>query len=98
MEPGWLYSADLLNVATEMGATDEAVQRAIREAEASADAYFVPFEMDVMAALESLRQRVFANRRYRIAGSRPGTSIRSIQEALTLAGADGTGSILDITN
>jgi hypothetical protein len=60
--------------------------------------YFVPFQPDVTAAMESLRQSVFATGRYRIAGSRPRTAVGSIQEALDLAGTSGTESILDITN
>ena len=60
--------------------------------------YFAPFHSDVLAALESLRQSVFASGSYQIGRSRPGTSVGSIQDALKLAGADGTRSILDITN
>ena len=64
---------------------------------ANAWTYFVPFQPDVLVAMEWLRQSVLASGRYRIAGARPRVPARSIREALDLAGASGTESILDIT-
>src|SRR5438093_12659996 len=55
--------------------------------------YFVPYEEDVEAALEKLRQREFRAGRYRGSEANPAT----IEEAIDNADADGTGSILDIT-
>ncbi|MEO1498631.1 MAG: hypothetical protein AAFV43_15920 [Planctomycetota bacterium] len=54
--------------------------------------YFVPFEQDTHAALEKLRQRVFASGDYATADMNPATP----EEALELGDADGTASILDI--
>jgi hypothetical protein len=56
--------------------------------------YFVPYEDDIRAALDRLREREFRAGRYRHYGpEEPAT----IEEAVELADADGTGSILDIT-
>lgn len=55
--------------------------------------YFVPYEANIQAALDKLRQREFSAGRYRSAELRPAT----IEEAVENADADGTGSILDIT-
>lgn len=54
--------------------------------------YFTPYELDIEAALQKLRQRVFASGEYRGAETSP----ESEEEALENAEADGTGSILDI--
>src|SRR5712671_6362376 len=55
--------------------------------------YFVPYEQDVEAALNKLRQTEFEAGRYRGSEMNPST----IEEAFASMGADGTGSILDIT-
>jgi hypothetical protein len=56
--------------------------------------YFVPYEDDIQAALDRLREREFRAGRYRHYGDeQPAT----IEEAVELADADGTASILDIT-
>jgi hypothetical protein len=58
--------------------------------------YVVPFQADVSAALQTLRRAVFASGEFHV-GGRPGrASPRSIDEAVEMAGADGTRSILDI--
>jgi hypothetical protein len=54
--------------------------------------YVVDYESNVQAALEKLRQQVFASGKYNGAERKP----RSPEHALELAGADGTASILDI--
>ena len=55
--------------------------------------YFVPYEQDVEVALNKLRQAEFEAGRYRGSEMNPST----IEEAFANMGADGTGSILDIT-
>ncbi len=54
--------------------------------------YFVPYESNIAAALEKLRQRVF------LAGSFRGSELEpaTIEEAMENMDADGTGSILDM--
>jgi hypothetical protein len=54
--------------------------------------YFVPYEPDIQAALEKLRQREFRAGRYRGSEDDPET----IEEVIENMGADGTGSILDM--
>jgi hypothetical protein len=54
--------------------------------------YFVPYEPNIQAALDKLRQREFRAGRYRGSEMRPAT----IEEAIENMDADGTGSILDI--
>jgi hypothetical protein len=54
--------------------------------------YVVDYQFNVKAALEKLRQEVFASGQYNGAERRP----RTPDEALEMAGADGTRSILDI--
>ncbi len=54
--------------------------------------YFVPYEKDVQSALDKLKQREFQAGRYRYSEENPS----SIEEALEIADADGTASILDI--
>lgn len=54
--------------------------------------YFVPYEEDIEAALEKLRQREFRAGRYRGSEDKPAT----IEEAFENSGASGTGSILDM--
>jgi hypothetical protein len=54
--------------------------------------YFVPYEEDIQAALEKLRQREFRAGRYRGSDLNPAT----IEEAIENMEADGTASILDI--
>jgi hypothetical protein len=54
--------------------------------------YFVPYEPDIQAALEKLRQREFRAGRYRGSEDDPAT----IEEAIENMDADGTGSILDM--
>jgi hypothetical protein len=54
--------------------------------------YVVDYGSNVQAALEKLRQQVFASGKYSGAERKP----RSPEHALELAGADGTASILDI--
>jgi hypothetical protein len=56
--------------------------------------YFVPYEKDIQAALDKLRQREFRAGRYRGSEEDPAT----IEEAVENMDADGTGSILDITH
>ena len=56
--------------------------------------YFVPYEKDIRAALDKLRQREFQAGRFRGAEDHPA----SIEEVLENMDADGTGSILDITH
>lgn len=51
-----------------------------------------PYQRDIPAALEALRQRVFAEGEYRGSEEEPA----SIEEALENMDADGTASILDI--
>lgn len=54
--------------------------------------YFVPYEANIHAALEKLRQREFHAGRYRGSEENPST----IEEAIENMDADGTGSILDM--
>ena len=54
--------------------------------------YFVPYEANIQAALEKLREREFRAGRFRGSEDQPST----IEEALENMDADGTGSILDI--
>src|SRR5947209_1180853 len=56
--------------------------------------YFVPFREDIQGALEALRQHEFAAGRYH----RPDSDEepKSPEEALEMADADGTRSILDM--
>jgi hypothetical protein len=54
--------------------------------------YFVPYEADVQAAMEKLRDREFRAGRFNGAEENPAT----IDEAREVADADGTRSILDI--
>jgi hypothetical protein len=56
--------------------------------------YFVPYEQDVNAALQKLRQREFQAGRFRGAEDHP----KSIDEVIEDMDADGTGSILDMTH
>jgi hypothetical protein len=56
--------------------------------------YFVPYEEDIQAALEKLRQREFEAGRF----NRSELSPESIAEALENGDAEGTRSILDITD
>jgi hypothetical protein len=53
---------------------------------------FTKYESDIQRALERLRNEEFAAGRYRYAEEQPS----SIDEALEIADADGTASILDI--
>jgi hypothetical protein len=53
---------------------------------------FTKYDADIQRALERLRQEEFAAGRYRYAEEKPS----SIEEALEIADADGTASILDI--
>lgn len=53
---------------------------------------FTKYEPNLQAALDKLRQSVFAAGEYRYAEEGPAT----IEEALEIADADGTASILDI--
>ena len=54
--------------------------------------HVAPYQSDIRAALEALRQRVFTEGEYR--GSEEGPA--TIEEALENMDADGTASILDI--
>ncbi len=54
--------------------------------------YFVPYEENIQAALAKLRQREFAAGRYYPSEDNPAT----IEEAIEMADATGTQSILDI--
>ncbi len=54
--------------------------------------YFVPYEADVQAAMEKLREREFRAGRFNGSEENPAT----IDEAREVADADGTRSILDI--
>jgi hypothetical protein len=54
--------------------------------------HVAPYQSDIPAALEALRQRVFAEGEYRGSEEDPA----SIEEALENMDADGTASILDI--
>ena len=56
--------------------------------------YFVPYEEDIQAALEKLRRREFDAGRFHLSELNPET----IEEALENADADGTRSILDISD
>ena len=53
---------------------------------------FTPYDSNVQRALDRLRENVFASGTYRYAEERPS----SIEEALEIADADGTCSVLDI--
>jgi len=55
--------------------------------------YFVPYQDDFQKALDDLRTREFAARRYHAAGP---PKHATIEDAINDAGADGTRSILDI--
>lgn len=55
--------------------------------------YFVPYEPDIRTALDKLRKREFAAGRFRGSDANPAT----IEEAVENMEADGTGSILDIS-
>jgi hypothetical protein len=55
-------------------------------------AYFVPYEADVQAALDRLKEREFRAGRFQSGAKAPTT----IAEARKFAGAGGTGSILDM--
>lgn len=70
--------------------------------------YVVPYQPDIGAALEQLRQREFAAGRYNPVipfpefpvgpdSPSPGAKHKSIPEAMTTAREDGTRSILDLT-
>ena len=54
--------------------------------------YFVPYEANIQAALEKLREREFRAGRFRGSEDQPAT----IAEVLENMDADGTGSILDM--
>ncbi len=54
--------------------------------------YFVAYDSDIQRALDRLRATEFAAGRFRYAEETPAT----IEEALAIADADGTASILDI--
>ena len=54
--------------------------------------HVAPYQSDIPAALEALRQRVFAEGEYRGSNEEPAT----IEEAIENMDADGTASILDI--
>jgi hypothetical protein len=54
--------------------------------------YFVPYERNIQAALDKLRAKVFAAGEFNGAEFGPATP----EEALEMADADGTASILDI--
>jgi hypothetical protein len=71
--------------------------------------YFVPYQPDLRGALEELRQREFKAGRYYPAtedlefppdldAESPGAQHTSIEEAMEDAGADGTRSILDLSD
>jgi hypothetical protein len=55
--------------------------------------YVVDYEADIQAALDKLREKVFARGEFNGAEKHP----RTPMEALKMAGTDGTRSILDIT-
>jgi hypothetical protein len=54
--------------------------------------YFVPYESNIQSAVDRLRQSEFRAGRFRYAEEGPST----IEEAIEIADADGTASILDI--
>ena len=54
--------------------------------------YFVPFTASVEAALDALRQQVFASGQYHGSDAHPATP----EEAFAIASPDGTRSILDM--
>jgi hypothetical protein len=66
--------------------------------------YFVPYQRDILAAMQALRRREFEAGRYNPAVSfpmdrgapSPGAQHGSIEEALEASDADGTRSILDM--
>jgi len=66
--------------------------------------YFVPFEPDILAAMQALRRREFEAGRYNPAvrfpmdrkAPSPGAQHASIEAALAASDADGTRSILDM--
>ncbi len=69
--------------------------------------YTVPYETDINAALQKLRQREFQAGRYNPvmpfpefpvgpSSKSPGTPHKTLEEAIDASGADGTRSILDI--
>ena len=55
-------------------------------------AYFVPYQANIQSALDHLREEVFASGEFNGAEFGPATA----EEALEMADADGTASILDI--
>lgn len=57
--------------------------------------YFVPYRVDVEAALDDLKQREFAAGRYEYSGD-PDFPPESIQDVVEASDADGTQSILDM--
>lgn len=57
--------------------------------------YFVPYRVDVEAALQELQQQEFEAGRYRFFGD-PDHRPQSISEAVEACEAEGTGSILDM--
>ena len=59
---------------------------------ASAWHYTVPYQPDIQAALDTLRQDAFAAWKH----AHPRKRYRSIDAVLTAVGADGTSSILDV--
>ena len=63
---------------------------------AHAWSYFIPFQEDIAAALESLRQREFEAGRYHKCYQGPALAPRSVEEALERSGESGTRSILDM--
>jgi hypothetical protein len=66
--------------------------------------YFVPYQSDILAAMQALRRREFEAGRYNPAvrypmdrnASSPGAQHASIEAALEASDADGTRSILDM--
>src|SRR5882762_7862350 len=65
--------------------------------------YFVPYQPDILAAMQALRRREFEAGRYNPAvrfpmdrnAASPGAQHASIEAALEASDADGTSSILD---
>ena len=66
--------------------------------------YFVPYQPDILAALQALRRREFEAGRYNpvvrfpmdLDAPSPGAQHASIEEAMEASDADGTRSILDM--
>jgi hypothetical protein len=69
---------------------DESIQEAIVGAEYWE--YYTPFKQDVATTLEDLRQQEFSAGRFNRSDLRP----KTIQQAFSSSGADGTRSILDM--